>query len=196
MNTKTDKFYFQDALELLQTEGAQALQRAKERSAAFDNQSKEISDISREARQYADQLEAEAQTAKDTATEALNKATKAFDIAKNTTNLQQLINTDLKQNVSTEIQDFKAKIETAKRHTDDALEKANEVYDQALTLFASVNALTIPDVDTSTIKADAKRLTDDSERILSELDAIVESHDTLIKEIEENIGLAKALVDR
>lgn len=183
-------------MELLQTEGAQALQRAKDRSAAFDNQSKEISEISREARQYADQLEAEAQAAQDTAREALDKATKAFEIAKNTTNLQQLINADLKQNVSTEIQDFKTKIETVKRITDDALEKANEVYDEALTLFANVNALTIPDVDTKTIKSDAKRLIEESERILKDLDEIVDSHSPLIKEIEENIDLAKLLVNR
>lgn len=172
------------------------MQRAKDRSAAFDNQSKEISEISREARQYADQLKTESQVAQDTAKEALETATKAFDIVKNTTNLQQLINADLKQNVSTEIQEFKTKIETVNRITDDALENANEVYEEALTLFANVNSLTTPDIDTSTIKFDAKRLIEESERILKELDDIVDSHSPLIQEIEDNIELAKHLVNR
>lgn len=98
--------------------------------------------------------------------------------------------------MSTEVQDFRLKTETIKRLIDDALEKANEVYDDALTLFANVNALTIPEFATDTIKADAKRLIEESDRILKELDEIVDSHEPLIKELEENIKLAEELVNR
>lgn len=184
------------AMELLKTDGANALQRAKDRSAQFDNQSKEISDISRDARHYADKLEAEAEEARLTAKEALDIASKALDIAKNTNNLQQMINADLKQNVSTEINDFRFKIETVKRITDDALEKATEVYDEALTLFANINSLAIPEVDVATIKADADRLIEDSERILRDLDEIVISHKGLLEEANLNIDFAKTLIER
>lgn len=186
----------QDALEVLQTDGNQALQRAKDRSASLDNQSKEISEISRQARTYADKLENEADTAKATAQDALDKATKAFEVAKNTNNLQQQINADIKQNISTELSQLTQKLETVKRITEDSLEKANEVYDDALTLFANINSLSAPDIDTKQIKDDAKRLIEESDRILKELDEVVDSHDNLLKEVAENIELAKILIQR
>lgn len=183
-------------MEVLQTDGNQALQRAKDRSASLDNQSKEISEISRQARKYADKLENEADTAKLTAQEALDKASKAFEIAKNTNNLQQQINADIKQNISTELSQLTQKLETVKRITEDSLEKANEVYDDALTLFANINSLSAPEINTKQIKDDAKRLIEESDRILKELDKVVDSHDNLLKEVAENIELAKILIQR
>lgn len=181
---------------MLQTEGVQALQRAKDRSAQFNDQSKEISDISRDARQRADKLEKEAGAAKTTAKEALDKATKALDMAKNTNNLQQQINADIKQNISTELSQLTQKLATVHRITEDALEKANKVYEEALSLYASVNALIVPNVDTNEIKGDAKRLIEDSDRILEQLHEITESHKKLMEEVKENMELAKLLIDR
>lgn len=188
--------HFQSAIETLQTDGNQALLKAKERSVSLDNQSKEISEISREARKYANKLENEANQAKMTAQEALDKSSQAFEIAKNTNNLQQQINADIKQNISTELSQLTQKLETVKRITEDSLEKANEVYDDALTLFANINSLLTPEINTKQIKDDANRLIEESDRILKDLDEVVDSHDNLLKEVTENIDLSKVLIQR
>lgn len=70
------------------------------------------------------------------------------------------------------------------------------MYDEALTLFANVNNLVTPEVDTNTIKSDAKRLIEESDRILKELDDIVTSHEKLMEEVTDNIELAKTLILR
>lgn len=88
------------------------------------------------------------------------------------------------------------KIDTVKRITDDALEKSREVYDEALTLFANVNNLVTPEVNTDQIKADAKELIKQGERIIENLDIEVSTHERLIEEFNDNIMLAKTLVER
>lgn len=78
-------------MELLQTSGVTALNKAKDRSDQFGQQSDHISDISREARNIVDTLEAEADAKKTNAQEAIVKAQQAYDLAKNTFALQSNI---------------------------------------------------------------------------------------------------------
>lgn len=44
--------------------------------------------------------------------------------------------------------------------TAEALKRANDVYDEALTLFANVNSLTVPDIDIDKLKKDAAAAND------------------------------------
>lgn len=83
--------FFQDALDLLKTDGASALARARDRSEQFGQQSEQISDISRQARHQVEKLEELAEQNKKNALEANEKASNAYDLAKNTLSQQQNI---------------------------------------------------------------------------------------------------------
>lgn len=87
----TRSIVLQDALDLLKTEGASALARARDRSDQFGQQSEQISEISREARHKVEKLEALTGQNKQNAVEANEKATQAYDLAKNTLSQQQNI---------------------------------------------------------------------------------------------------------
>lgn len=78
-------------MDLLKTEGASSLARARDRSDEFGQQSEQISDISRQARHHIEKLESLAGQNKQNAMDANEKASKAYDLAKNTLTQQQNI---------------------------------------------------------------------------------------------------------
>lgn len=84
-------FAFQSALELLQTDGAVALVRAKNRSDQFGHQSNQISEISRESRAQVERLQSQSDQKKRLANEANEQASQAYELAKNTLNQQKNI---------------------------------------------------------------------------------------------------------
>lgn len=142
-------------MELLQTDGVAALTKAKDRSDQFGHQSDQISDISREARSLVEKLELEAAINKQNAEEANQKSLQAYELAKNTLTLQQNISEELNSNIRQEVSESNLKFQATSKITNDALKRANEVYDDALTLFASVNALTAPDIKIDKLKKEA-----------------------------------------
>lgn len=64
---------------------------------------------------------------------------------------------ELRSNIRSEIQQSKSALETAVSLSSDALKMANQAYDEALTLIANVNALSVPDINLEKLRADAIR---------------------------------------
>lgn len=62
---------------------------------------------------------------------------------------------ELRSNIRSEIGQSKDKLETTAKLTADALKRADEVYNEALTLFASVNSLAAPQINVEKLKKDA-----------------------------------------
>lgn len=62
---------------------------------------------------------------------------------------------ELRSNIRDEIEQSKKSLETATRLAADAFKRANEVYDEALTLFANVSALTAPEINLDKLKQDS-----------------------------------------
>lgn len=186
----------ENAIDLLQTDGNGALNRAREISGRLGNQTNQISGISREARQYADQFKKEADENKKQAEEALEKATKAHNMAKNTINLQANISEEFRTNISGEVQQAKDKLNTVSKLTEQALTKANEVYDDALSLFVTVNSLTPPNIDIDNIKKESNTYNKEADKINENLDKTIEDHSSLLTEVTENVELANTLLER
>lgn len=185
-----------NAIDLLQTDGNGALNRARDISGRLGNQTNQISGISREARQYADQFKKEADENKKEAEEALDKATKAHNMAKNTINLQSNISEEFRTNISTEIQQAKDKLNTVSKLTEQALTKANEVYDDALSLFVAVNNLSPPSIDIDHIKKESNKYNKEADKINDDLDLTIEDHNNLLTDVSDNIELANTLLER
>ena len=185
-----------EALDLLQTNGYTALALARNRSDHLGEQSNQISEISREARTYVDELEDAAKKNKANAEEAIEKASKAYNIAKNAINLQQNITDDIKTNIPSELAQAETKLESVSKLTSEALDKANEIYDDALSLLADVNEQATPTINIDKIKKESSNYLGQAEEIGGALDEAIEKNNKLVSELEENVKLGEALLDR
>jgi laminin gamma 1 len=183
-------------LELLQTEGVVELDRAKNRSLHIDHQSEQMSDISRNSRKIADDLEKNAENNKKVAKDTRERATNASDLAKNSIELQRSITEQLKTKIVPDFSKEKKKIEALKKLTSEALSKSENVYDEALTLFAEINAVQVTEVDLSPIKSNAKTLSEQTAEIGSELDQALTSNNEVLSDLEDNINLSEVLIRR
>lgn len=155
-----------------------------------------MSDISRNARKIAEDLEKAADANRDKAKEAKEKAINASDVAKNTIDMQRSITDQLKTKIVPDFPKEKKKLDSLKKLTTDSLDKANSVYDESLTLFANINGLTIPDVDLKPIKEDAAALSKGASEIGAELDEMLNQNNELLSDLEEDIGLSEVLIKR
>jgi laminin, gamma 1 len=135
-------------------------------------------------------LEAEAAMNKQNAREAHEKSAKAYELAKDTILLQKNISDELKTNIASEISQAGDKLTGISLQTENALEKANEIYDEALSLFANVNSLSVPTVDIEKIKRRSKKLNDEGQKILNELDEIKNANQKMVTEFDDNTELA------
>lgn len=63
----------------------------------------------------------------------------------------------MRTNVRAEIQESKSALENAIALSNDALQKANQVYDEALTLIANISALSKPEINLEKLRTDAAK---------------------------------------
>lgn len=62
---------------------------------------------------------------------------------------------ELRSNIRAEIEQSKSALESAISLSNDALQQANHVYDEALSLIANINALSVPDINLEKLRTDA-----------------------------------------
>lgn len=62
---------------------------------------------------------------------------------------------ELRNNIRGEIQQSKSALENAIGLSSDALQQANQVYDEALTSIANINALSVPEINLEKLRTDA-----------------------------------------
>lgn len=181
---------------MIQIEGVTELSRAKNKSVHFDHQSEQMSDISRNSRKYADDLEKAAENTKKNTKEIKEKALAASELAKNSIELQRSITEQLKNKIVPDFPKEKENLEALKKLTASSLEKANAVYDESLTLFANINGMQIPEFDLSPNKKDASQLLQRAQNISVDLDEVLNSNNNLLNDLEENIELSNILIKR
>lgn len=183
-------------MELIQTDGFVELERAKNRSSHIGHQSEQMSDISRNSRKIADDLEKNAENSRKLAKETREHALNASDLAKNSIELQRSISDQLKTKIVPDFAKEKKKLDNLKKLTTESLSKAENVYDESLTLFADINGVQINEIDLDPIKNNAKNLLTNAEEIAKELDETVNSNADLLDNLEENISLSDVLISR
>lgn len=190
------KNYLKNALDLLHDEGEQALKKAQNKSVEFGVQSDQISDISREARALADRLESEAQFDLKNAKDANDAVEKAYELAKSAINLQQRVSDELKTEVRLELETVKQGLGTTAQTTKEALRKANEVYDAALTLLTSVNGLSAPEINIKKLKEEALEANKQADELLQQVNDISNSNGELFGDFGQEIDLANLMLER
>ncbi|XP_016934621.2 laminin subunit gamma-1 [Drosophila suzukii] len=194
--TDNAKKELQQALDLLSDEGAQALEKAKEKSVQFGQQSEQISDISREARALSIKLDSEAQFDLKNAKDAKDAVEKAHQLAKSAIELQEKIGTELQTEVGLELSHVKQSLGTVIQTSKEALRKANEVYDTALTLLNDVNRQTQPEIDISQLKKDAVAANERADELLQQINDLSNSNGELFADFETEQELTETLLKR
>lgn len=67
----------------------------------------------------------------------------------------EIYSDELRTNIRVEVGESKSKLEQTSKLTASALQRAKDVYDEALTLFANVNSLTAPEINIDELKKSA-----------------------------------------
>lgn len=180
------KKYLQDALERLQTEGTNALALAKDRSDQFGSQSEQISEISREARAQAEALEKKAKENREIAEQANNKAGDAYNMAKDALSALQNVNDDLSSDMNGEMEATASDLNKTVKKVDDAQRRADKQYDEALSLFATVNSLSPPEVNIEHIKKETAKNNEEANKIEETMRKMKDQHAKLLEEVAVN----------
>lgn len=180
------KKYLQDALERLQTEGTNALALAKDRSDQFGSQSEQISEISREARAQAEALEKKAKENREIAEQANNKAGDAYNMAKDALSALQNVNDDLSSDMNGEMEATASDLNKTVKKVDDAKRRADKQYDEALSLFATVNSLSPPEVNIEHIKKETAKNNEEANKIEETMRKMKDQHAKLLEEVAVN----------
>lgn len=79
----------------------------------------------------------------------------------------------MRTNIRDEIEQSKKSLETATRLAADALKRANDVYDEALTLFANVSALTAPEINLDKLRQDSVKALAEVRILISDLVQVI-----------------------
>nr|CAD7262431.1 unnamed protein product [Timema shepardi] len=151
-----------NALDYLETEGAVALDKAKDRSAQFGQQSEQMSDIAREARVLVQKQMEEAEEIKNTAGRAKNTSAQAYELATEAIKQQQNISDELR-GLKVNIESAETNLEKTKELAAEAANKVGEVHSDAFDIYKDIYGLTVPDIDVPKLKEDAETTANDVE---------------------------------
>jgi laminin, gamma 1 len=155
-----------------------------------------MSDISRNARKYAEEFEKNAENDQKQARELKEKILKTSEVAKSSIELQRTITEQLKAKIIPEFNKEKQKLEAIKKLTDESLQKANAVYDESLTLFATIDGLQIPKLNLEPYKEDASGLSESATNLKAELDELLDNNNAMLINLDENIDLSEIMIER
>jgi laminin gamma 1 len=155
-----------------------------------------MSDISRNARGLAEELEKQAKEDRDKAANAKEKSESASELARKTVELQRDISEDLKVAVAPETVQLSKKLDGLKKMTTEALDKANTIYDESLTLLSNVKSISTPEINVAPIVTDSGKLINDTKTVNDELERLIDDKTELLNDLDSNMNLAVVLLER
>lgn len=183
------------AFESLNTDGKEALERAEQRAKEYGQQSEKMTTISKEARDLADTLDENADNIVKVAGEAKNQSIKAYEMAKNATDLQRNITQDVRL-LKNELVNTKIKLNSVKRWTEEVYNKSLEAKTNAIILLNDVTNIIVPNVDVPKLKKEVEDTKNEAYRLLNETESLLDKSDKLLTEIEEQILTADDLLSK
>ncbi|XP_031767395.2 laminin subunit gamma-1 [Galleria mellonella] len=185
----------EDALQYLEGEGAEALNKARERSDQFGKQSGEMSKLAKESRLQAEKLENEAKNIREIAEKAFNTSLAANKIAKDSINKQANISNEI-QIFSNDVNVASGKLGTIMDLADQALDKTKNVLDEAVSLFAKVNTTVLSDIDLKKLRQEAAAMNKTIDDKLSDYEQLVDQNENTRQNLVEATRKGKQLLDQ
>lgn len=172
------------------------MNRAKDKAQHLDQQSEQMSDISRNARKHAEDLEKTADEHKKNAKGIKDLTLNASDLAKKSIDLQRSITDQLSTKIVPDFPKEKKKLESLQKLTKGSLDKANSVYDESLTLFANINAIQVPELNLTPFKNTGNELVKASTDLDKELEEALTTNNDILSNLEGNVELSDILIKR
>lgn len=176
-------------------DGKKALQDAQERSRRFGEGSEKMSDIASKARRLSEQQERDAHEIEKMAEETFKLSNKANQLARDALE-EQVKNANQIEVLRNHLNEMTEKHETVRNLAFEALNDANQVYDEALSIFRKVYNLDIPNVQTETFLERANEAKIEAERIKEEAHMLVVKHSDLLKDTKFNREEIQSLLNR
>ncbi|KAG1663944.1 Laminin subunit gamma-1 [Nymphon striatum] len=189
----------QDALanakSYLETEGTDALIKAKERSEKFGQQSNRMSEIAREARQLADQQETESKEIDGVANDALNTSSEAYRLAREAID-QQARTADEINDLRRNYGNIEELMGRTKNLANNAKKEAAKAYDDALDILTKANNLVIPDLNIDDMKDKSDDISKEAKRIKKEAEDLIRTNKNMLARIETQKEEATELLEQ
>jgi len=165
----------------LETEGADALQRAIERSEKFGQQSERMSQTARDARMAADALETAANAIEVTAQTALNTSTNAFNLARDAVDQQKNTSHEI-GSIEKEMSSTETSLTLTKAMAQMVLANAQAVYKEAMNLLGDAYSLVVPNVEWPYMKRQAEHISEEALRLRESADKLMSEHSQTLDE--------------
>jgi len=163
----------------LDVDGREALRQAQERSRKFGEGNDKMSELAAEARRLAEEqsesaseIESIAKQANELSISAYQKTRAALDEELATGNKIDLLQAQLRK--------IGENLNEVQKESQETLNDATDAHMQALRISLQVNSLQIPEVETSQLEAEAKKVTKDAERIQAEAKRLLDKHEKLL----------------
>nr|CAG4643691.1 EOG090X005Q [Lepidurus arcticus] len=179
----------------LDTEGAEALQKAIERSEKFGQQSERMSEIAREARQLAEQLEKTGSEVDITAQEAYNTSSRAYDMAREAIDQQKNSSSELRI-LTSDSSAIDQSLSLTRNLAQAALENAQSAYNDALNLLGDAFSLSVPAVEWQLMKKAATDAQTEARKLKEEAEDLMASNGELVNAGSVQVTEAGALLAR
>lgn len=184
-----------EAFDDLEIEGQRALESAKKKSEEFGQQSDKMTKIAQEAREFADNINNQADNIILTAGTAKNKSIEAYEIAKNATDHQKNVSHEIRV-LRNEIGNTETKLQQVKKIAEDAHKQASETKNRALELLNEAKNLIVPDVDLEAMRTRAEDNKNEAKRLMNDTIELWDDNEELLKELRQHMLDADDLLEK
>ena len=163
------------ARRVLDTEGMGALEKAKDRSKRFGQQSERMSEIARQARLIADRHEQEALKTEELARSSITTSENAYKLALDAIQTQENNRLAL-QRLESQLQELAELMIRTQKMANESRKEANKAYTDTLSIYTNINSITVPSLESDRLRLEAIDLIGQAENILREASNLMNKH--------------------
>ncbi|KAI1289518.1 Laminin subunit gamma-1 [Halotydeus destructor] len=183
-----------NARRVLESEGRSALEKARERSKKFGQQSLRMSEIARQARQLADQHDTEAGEIEKVALEAFNTSSEAHRLAYDAIQTQDNNRRELEK-LQEKISSITNMMDMTQKMALEAKSTSKKAYEEALRHFTDVNSMSVPSLESDKLRMEAIDLIKQAEDILREADNLIQRNIEVLNSTNYDQRMARDLLN-
>ncbi|RWS10044.1 laminin subunit gamma-1-like protein [Dinothrombium tinctorium] len=183
-----------NARKLLDNEGMYALQKARERSKKYGQQSERMSEIARITRTLADTHESDAQTIQTIINDALNTSRYAQELAKDAIQTQESNRAQIER-LRKQLEEANDLLQRTKKMADEAKRVADKAFNDAVEIYTKVNSITVTDLQAEKLKQEALDLIEQAKKIARDADEILQRFGDTLNVTKTQLSDTNALLE-
>lgn len=178
-----------------ETEGRNALQKARERFARFGQQSTRMTQISREAMALAQKHIEDANRIEQLVKEALNNSETAYNLVKEAVGIHSSNREELLR-VEEQVKKTKDLLERTEKASNDAFLEATRVREEAIRLLTDAKSINFPFIDAAKIKAEANNLIEQARLIMQDAEKLLSRYTNVLAGTQIELADLRVLLQK